>query len=346
MHELTPSMMETLGKLASRAMEARLSSDGRPFVIALFYTHHCPCKCPSCLWRHNDWEDVPVEDLKQLYREARELGFLATAISGGEPFLRKDLGEFVRFVKSELDMAILQFTTGWYLEERAEEILPWIDVLMMSLDSARAERHDEIRGRPGLFNRVMDGVDIVKARWPNLPIHFNVCVQKGVQDEIGGLVDLAKRLDVRVSFDVITEFRNAGDGKHFTETDMGLSLGELQEVCADLVARKRAGAPIVNSESYFQYFADGRQGYRCHFPKLAMCVDGRGYFEDCLNLDRPIAKVGDMPLKEVMELPRFKQLRKDAEGCSTCSSPTMVDMSRAWENPQILFAQGGISVGL
>jgi len=346
MHELTPSMMETLGKLATRAMEARFSGDGRPFVIALFYTHHCPCKCASCLWRHNDWEDVPVDDLKQLYAEAKEEGFIATAISGGEPFLRKDLGEFVRFVKGDLGMAILQFTTGWYLEERGEEVLPWIDILMMSLDSASADRHDEIRGRPGLFNRVMGGVDLVKTRWPTLPIHLNVCVQKGVQDEIDGLVDLAQRLDVHVSFDVITEFRNAGEGKPFTETDMGLPIGELQEVCADLAARKRAGAPIVNSESYFQYFADGRQGYRCHFPKLAMCIDGRGYFVDCLNLDRPIAKVGDMPLKQIMELPRFKQLRVDAERCSTCSSPTMVDMSRAWEDPQLLFAQGGISVGL
>ncbi len=126
---------------------------------------------------------------------------------------------------------------------------------------------------------------------------------------------------------------------------MGLPMNEQQEVCTRLLEKKRAGSPIVNSEMYFKYFADGRPGYRCHFPKLAMSVDGRGYVEDCLNLDTPIANIREMPLKAIMELRRFKQLRVDAENCSSCNSPTMVDLSHVWENPQLLFEGGGIAVG-
>ena len=344
MMETNASLDEARAKIVARAVEARQRGDGRPFLIAHFITNRCPCRCPSCLWLHNDWEDVPLADLKRFYAEAKQEGFIATALSGGEPFIRKDLGEIVRFIKEEAEMPILLFNTGWYLKQRMDEVLPWIDMMLISLDSARPERHDEIRGLGGLFDRLMEAVDLARARYPGISYQFNCCVQKGIESEIDDLIALTEAMGMRISFDVITEFRHGeGDGA-FTQTDMGLPDGELRRVCSYLLERKRAGAPILNSELYFDYFVGGRRGYRCHFPKLAMSVDGRGYVEDCLNLDRPIANIRDMPLKEIMQLPRFGELRRDAEECSSCNSPTMVDLSHVWENPQLVFERGGISI--
>lgn len=346
MRESSPKLAERTGRLVARAIQAKVEGDGRPFIVGHLITQRCMCDCKSCLWKHNDYRDVPTRDIKRFYAQAAEEGFLATAFSGGEPFLRKDLGEIVSFVKQEADMAILLFTTGWFLEERMDEVLPHIDMLMLSLDSALPERHDEIRGLPGLFDRLMAAVDRVNQRYPDLSKQFNVCVQRGIADEIDDLIGIATETGLQMSFDVITEFRHGQGGSHFVDTDMALPPQELRGVCAYLLERKREGAPILNSEPYFQYFVDGRPGYKCHLPKLAMCmVDGRGNVEDCLNLDRPIANIRDMPLKEIMELPRFKQLRVDAESCCSCNSPTMVDLSQFWENPQLAFQKGGIAIG-
>jgi MoaA/NifB/PqqE/SkfB family radical SAM enzyme len=345
MTELRTSLEQARAKLAARAIQARQSGDGRPFLIAHFITNRCPCKCRSCLWLHNDWEDVPLADLQRFYLEAKEQGFIATAISGGEPFIRKDLGQILRFVKEEAGMPILLFNTGWYLKERMDEVLPYIDMMLVSLDSARPERHDEIRGLRGLFDRLVEAVVLAKTRYPDISYQFNCCVQKGIADEIDGLLALTEEMGLRISFDVITEYRHGEGGGAFTRTEMGLPASELREVCSTILEKKRAGAPILNSELYFQYFVEGRPGYRCHFPKLAMSLDGRGYVEDCLNLDSPIANIREMPLKEIMELQRFRQLRRDAEKCSSCNSPTMVDLSQVWENPQLLFQGGGIAVG-
>jgi MoaA/NifB/PqqE/SkfB family radical SAM enzyme len=342
--ELTSPMQVVMGKLVARAAMAKIQGDGRPFVLALFATNRCNLKCRSCLWRHNDWRDVPLEDLKALYRDASQQGFVATAISGGEPFLRKDLGELVRYVKQDCGMPILLFTAGWYLRARMDEVLPHIDMMMVSLDSARAERHDAIRGLPGLFDRAIEGVKTVRQRYPGVSLQFNTCVQRGIEEEIDGLAELARALDVHISFDVITPYRHGAEGSHFTETEMSLSPREAAEVCRRLLALKRAGAPILNSARYFQYFVDEQPGYVCHFPKIAMAVDGRGYVENCLNLDEPIANIRETPLQEIMELPAFKQLRIDAESCSSCNSPTMVDTSIAWQNPALILAEGGIAV--
>jgi len=337
------SIGHTMGRIAGHAIGARQRNDGRPIFMAHFVTHRCMCKCESCLWHHDDWQDVPLEDLKSFYAQARDQGFVGVGISGGEPFMRKDLGELVRYAKQECEMALLMITTGWHLRIRMHEVLPHLDVLILSLDSAKAERHDAIRGVPGLFDRAVEGAKQAKAAYPDLAIHFNCCVQKDVAGEIDDLIALAERTGIGISFDVITPYRHGDGDSHFTETNRSLTVAELQEVAAKLVERKRQGSPIMNSESYFQYFADGAKGYRCHFPKLCMAVDGRGNVEDCLNLNQPIGNIRESPLAEIMERKRFIELRKACESCYSCNSPTMVDMSHVWEQPNLLLQPGGIA---
>lgn len=332
-----------VARLAGRIVQAKVRKDGRPFVVAHHITNRCMCRCASCLWRRNDWQDVPTEEVKRFYDEARAEGFVAAAITGGEPFLRKDLGEIVGHMK-RLRMSVLLFTTGNFLEKRMDDVLPWVDVLILSIDSAKAERHDEIRGLKGLFDRLVRGARLARARYPGLKIHLNTCIQVGIEDEVDDLIALAEELGVHISFDVITEYRHS-DPDAPVKTDAGMSPQALRQVCAYLLWRKREGAPILNSETYFEYFVRGSLGYRCHMPKVLMYVDGQGSIEDCLDLSNPIANYRDTPLAEIMALPRFRQLRTDAEHCCSCSSPTMVDLSNAWERPRLVFARGGISLG-
>lgn len=346
MRKLNPRMGKILTKMVTRAVQLRNAPDGgNPFLLGHFVTNRCNNKCKSCLWRHNDWEDVPLDDLKEFYVQAAEAGFLGTFLSGGEPLLRNDIGELARFIKEETEMAILFITSGWFLEERMDEVLPHIDMMMWSIDSPNAERHDEIRGMPGLFGRLMKGIERIKKEYPDMSCQTNCCVQKGLADEIDDLLNLHRDLDVQISFDIISDFRHDGEGGHYTETDMGMPLPELRGVCEHLIKRKSEGAPVLNSERYFKYFLDGKPGYKCHLPKLAMCVDGRGYVEDCLDMKRPIANIRETEVEDILELPRFRALRARAEECCTCNSPTMIDLSNVWENPQLVFEEGGIAVG-
>ena len=340
----THTAHRALRRVLPRFIGARARRTGPPIAIGHQVTNRCMCSCASCLWRHNDWKDVPTADLKRFYTEAAALGFRILAVTGGEPFLRKDLGELVQHAKRSCHLEVVLFTTGHFLLKRMDEVLPHVDVLLVSLDSARPERHDKIRGLPGLYDRLEAGVKLARKRYPELSIHLNTCVQQGIEEELDDLIDVARALDVHISFDVITEQRNSTSGAAFTQTNAGLPLPELQEVAKTLLQRKRAGAPIVNSERYFEYFARGRPGYRCHLPKLVMYVDGRGNIEDCLGLDRPIANLRDMPLAEIMALPRFTALRRDAERCSSCNSPTMVDLSNIWERPWLLLSNSGLSL--
>ncbi len=347
MNACAPSSMEdTVRRVITRALDARTAGDGRPFVLVHFVTNRCMCACESCLWRHNEWRDLPIEVLTAFYDQARAQGFVAAALTGGEPFLRRDLGRLAAHVKREADMALLVFTTGNYLAERMDEVLPHVDLLNVSIDSAIPARHDAIRGLKGLFARAVEGVRQVRQKYPHVRVQLNTCIQRGIAGEIDALVALSEDLDAPISFDVITEARLGQGGSAFATTSVGLPPIEIAAICSDLIERKRKGQPIVNSERYFQYFVDGRPGYACHLPKMTMFVDGRGNVEDCLNLDQPIANIRETPLAEIMALPRFRALRVDAERCSNCNSPTMVDLSQVWENPLQVFQQGGLALGV
>ena len=155
----------------------------------------------------------------------------------------------VRFIKEETGIHTLLFNTGWFLEERMDEILPYVDMLLLSLDSASPDRHDEIRGKKGLFDRLMKGVDLVRKKYPDLSTQFNTCVQKGIADDIDGLLELSEKKGMQISFDVITEFRRGEGDSHYTETDMGMPLQELRGVCEYLLAKKKEGAPTATSTS-------------------------------------------------------------------------------------------------
>ena len=93
MREINPQLMERLGQIANRAVQTRIEGTGRPFIIGHLITQKCMCSCASCLWKNNDYEDVPTEGIKNFYAQAASEGFLATAFSGGEPFLRRELPE-------------------------------------------------------------------------------------------------------------------------------------------------------------------------------------------------------------------------------------------------------------
>ena len=71
----------------------------RPMSLTAELTFRCPLKCPYCsnplhMARYSD--ELATEDWLRTLRQAAELGVIQVHFSGGEPLLRKDLGELVR----------------------------------------------------------------------------------------------------------------------------------------------------------------------------------------------------------------------------------------------------------
>ncbi len=81
-------------------------------------------------------------------------GVNALFITGGEPFLHPDIDELIRRAKQELNFREITLITNGFLLSRHEAALPFIDRLIVSLDSLNAESWSPIIGIPQASSRI------------------------------------------------------------------------------------------------------------------------------------------------------------------------------------------------
>ena len=103
--------------------------------------------------------------MQRIAREATELGVKEIFVTGGEPFLLKDISEILLFCSMAAPTTVL--TNGMLFAGRRKERLQQLPrdriVLQISLDSATPELHDLHRG-PGTWARTWEGIQHARAQ--------------------------------------------------------------------------------------------------------------------------------------------------------------------------------------
>ena len=155
--------------LAIESTIARAIADGTlPGRVWLYTNYHCNLACSYCLT-----ESSPRSERRQLEpstmlavaEQAKELGFTALGVTGGEPFLLPWLPEIVREMASHLPVVVLTNATlfgGDRIERAALMAHPGISV-QISLDSHLPDVNDMARGADN-FVKVVEAVPKLIAR--------------------------------------------------------------------------------------------------------------------------------------------------------------------------------------
>lgn len=142
----------------------------KPVVIQFPVNDICNSRCQMCrIWENKKEYEVSLEKLRNglrndLFSEVQTVG-----LNGGEPTLRKDLGQITKVLFEELPKLsqIALITNGFkYKEviERVDEIGKIVKEnngtfnMMVSLDGY-GEMHDAVRGKPGNFERAEKVID-------------------------------------------------------------------------------------------------------------------------------------------------------------------------------------------
>ena len=155
--------------MAIESTIARAIADGTlPGRVWLYTNYHCNLACSYCLT-----ESSPRSERRQLEpstmlavaEQAKELGFTALGVTGGEPFLLPWLPETVREMASHLPVVVLTNATlfgGDRIERAALMAHPNISV-QISLDSHLPDVNDMARGADN-FDKVVEAVPKLIAR--------------------------------------------------------------------------------------------------------------------------------------------------------------------------------------
>lgn len=132
--------------------------------IQIHPTRRCNLACLHCYSssapHHRDMLDIAA--LKKFLVYAYEQGFNNISVSGGEPFLYKDLEEMLRFSRS-IGYQNTMASNGMLLKsDRAKRILDYVDLIAISVDGP-PDLHDHIRAQKGAFDKMLEGVALLKS---------------------------------------------------------------------------------------------------------------------------------------------------------------------------------------
>jgi MoaA/NifB/PqqE/SkfB family radical SAM enzyme len=336
-------------QIANIALAAKIAKEnnGRPFIFHFLTTLRCNCDCETCLWKDNTKKDeLTLEEIKHIYSEAKEAGFVVTILWGGEPLIRKDITDIIKFVKRELKFTIVGIVTnGWFLPEKIKEIGEDLDFILISLDSPRAQEHDQIRGLTGLYDKIMHSINIIKANYPLISLQFSFSISKYNINRIEEMIKLSDKIGIPVAFNIINTIRHYSHGDVDEKGELSASDEDISKTFERILDAKANGSKILNSEMYLNHFIEGKKQYACHTRKVFMFVNYNGDVENCLQLDKPIANLRQISVNELVSLPEFVQFIKKSEKCYSCNSPTMIDTSYLWDDISLLTKSGGISFG-
>jgi MoaA/NifB/PqqE/SkfB family radical SAM enzyme len=311
-----------------RSLLANRFSRRGPFFLSHLVTGRCNCSCPTCLWHDNEADELQTSAIERLYRGAKDAGFIANAIWGGEPLLRQDLGQLCRSSR-ENGMITTVITNGLLLLDRAHEIGEEVHCIIVSLDYPESKGHDSFRGMPGLFARAVEGIETLKRMNSPTKIVINCLLHRGNETMMGQMAELARSLGVSLWVCPAREgiLRETGE----TNKETLASRESEQQASGELLDLKKKGYPINNSRTYLQRYLLNMTPYVCRAPFVFVTVTPEGNVADCFNHDRPYGNVRTSPFDEIMKNWDRREAANITKGCWKCNNPDVVDASYTWE---------------
>lgn len=155
-----------------------------PINVTVSTNFRCNFRCATCNVYDRKVKELEAEEWGRVFASLGRAPAWLT-FSGGEPFLRGDLPEIIVAANRTCAPAIVNIpSNGWFTDrvvrgaERICRACPDTQlVINLSLDHHIPERHDEIRGAPGSWERLMATIKGLRAlELPNLTLGCHTVV--------------------------------------------------------------------------------------------------------------------------------------------------------------------------
>ncbi|HON99358.1 MAG TPA: 12,18-didecarboxysiroheme deacetylase [Syntrophales bacterium] len=171
----------------------QFSADKKP-VVVWNATRRCNLHCRHCYSSSRDAafpDELTTDEAKDMIADLASFGVPVILFSGGEPLLRPDLDELVRFAVEGGVRAVISTNGTLLTRERARVFsslgLSYVGVSLDGLEGT----HDRFRGVRGAFAAAMGGIHACLAEGIKVGVRFTI--NRGNAGEIPAIFDLLER---------------------------------------------------------------------------------------------------------------------------------------------------------
>jgi pyrroloquinoline quinone biosynthesis protein E len=168
-----------------------------PFTLIAELSYQCPLHCPYCsnpvdIGGERYRDELTTQEWVRTFRQARGLGVLQLALTGGEPMLRRDLVELCA-AAAEAGLYSSLITAGTLFDaDRAQALkAAGLDHVQISIQSPDPEDNDRIAGNRS-FEKKIAAARLVREL--GFPLTINCVLHRQNLDRIEDLLELTLEL--------------------------------------------------------------------------------------------------------------------------------------------------------
>jgi len=280
------------------------------------------------IWKDNkNLKQLTEPDVTDLLVSLKKLGTRRVVMSGGEALLNTNFFKLCEILKNE-DIKVSLLTTGLSIKNNADQLLQWVDDLVVSLDGDEA-MHDAIRNIPNAFKKLKEGVEHIKALDPAYRITARTVIHRLNFRNWPAIIKAAKDMGIdQVSFlpaDVSSHAFNRqtawSEPKQHEILIQEKELDELGEIIIKLIndySDDFENGFIAESmdkiEDIYHYYAAfyGLNPFpykRCNAPWVSTVVEADGSVRPCFFHDT-MGNIRDNSLADILNTKEAIEFRR------------------------------------
>jgi MoaA/NifB/PqqE/SkfB family radical SAM enzyme len=266
-----PTLLRDRAMDLGRVLAARGPGRRTPLLVQFLVTLRCNLRCAYCENPEAAGDELDHDEVMAMLRELADAGMRKIAFGGGEPLLRKELGEWIRYARSR--RAYVNVVTNGLLLPRRVDDLAEADLVVVSIDGPE-EANDAVRGQ-GSYRKAVEGLRACRER--GIKTMISAVLSSATVDHVDHILELARELDTTAIFQPVDP------GYELARPSVADALpGEerLRAAFARLLEKKREGHKVGYPARFLRDPLPGGKAHRfpCRWAGRLFCSilpDGR-----------------------------------------------------------------------
>lgn len=296
----------------------------RPVLSEIAVTYRCNLNCEFCYVGDNVTAELGTSDIKKLlFKIKHEAHIPSVSFTGGEPLLRNDIVELVRYAR-RIGLWTNLITNGTRLNQKMVERLKsaGLSSAQISIEAAAAAAHDWITGTAGSYDEAIAGVSRLKET--GIPVHTNTTVSRHNLLQLPDIIAQTKRLGLsRLSMNLMIPCGSAA-----RRSDLWVSYEEISSWLPRLKRMaEQAGVKLLWYSPlpvcHFNPIAHGLGNKSCAAITGLLSVDPTGNIIPCSSWREPVGNLLTRSFSDIWHsgiVPFFHHADYAPAACRSCVS--------------------------
>lgn len=283
-------------------------------------TERCNNNCIHCYINQPEKDidikkrELSTERIKELLKEAADLGCLKVRFTGGEPLLREDFEDIYVFAR-RLGLKVIIFTNATLITLHLVELfaeIPPLEKIEVTVYGMNKDSYEKATRNPGSFEAAFRGIDLLLER--NIPFIVKYAILPSNINEIDEFDKWAAKIPWmkrKASYVIFFDLRCRPDS---TKNESIKKIRLLPEAGLEILKRRKEEY-IKEMRQFASKFMrpPGNKIFSCGAGIGGGCVDAYGNLQMCMLLRHPgtIYDLNDGSLKDALVrfFPELRQIQ-------------------------------------